>query len=42
MQVRLAYCGYGDLALTGTTWDVTGINEGKSFTASGERGDEGD
>jgi uncharacterized protein (TIGR02246 family) len=36
MQVRLAYCGGGDLALTGTTWSVTGINEGKPFTTGGK------
>jgi len=37
MQVKVVQSGKGDLALTGTTWSVTGIDENKKlFTASGK------
>ena len=36
-EVRATQNGDGDLALTGTTWSVTGIDaEGKPFTSSGK------
>ena len=37
MQVKAVQSGNGDLALTGTTWSVTGIDaDKKPFTSSGK------
>jgi len=36
MEVRVARSGGGNLALTGSTWSVTGIEAGKPFTMSGK------
>ena len=36
MEVSVARSGGGNLALTGSTWSVTGIEAGKPFTMSGK------
>ena len=36
MEVRVARRGGGNLALTGSTWSVTGVEAGNPFTMSGK------